>query len=67
MKESKLVQLFKMTQAVVTGEPPKDLGEHGEIRLRRGLRRAVRRHHRLLRFRSRLIPTTPAGPAATPG
>lgn len=32
--ESKLVQLFKMAKAVVTGKPPTDLGEHAEIRMR---------------------------------
>lgn len=31
--ESKLVQLFVMAKAAVTGEPPKDLGDHKEIRL----------------------------------
>ncbi len=33
VKESKLVQLFKMAKAVVTGKPPTDLGEHAEIRM----------------------------------
>lgn len=32
VKESKIVQLFKMAKAVVTGEPPK-LGEHVEMRM----------------------------------
>jgi len=31
VKESKLVQLYKMAEAAVTGKPPK-LGEHGHIR-----------------------------------
>jgi general stress protein 26 len=34
VKESKLVQLFKMAKAVVTGTPPTDLGEHAQIRMR---------------------------------
>jgi general stress protein 26 len=34
VKESKLVQLFHMARAVVTGKPPTDLGEHAEIRMR---------------------------------
>ena len=34
VKESKLVQLFAMAKAVVTGKPPQDLGEHAEVRLR---------------------------------
>ena len=33
VKESKVVQLYKMAKAVFTGEKPRDLGEHGEIRL----------------------------------
>ncbi|MBP7566680.1 MAG: pyridoxamine 5'-phosphate oxidase family protein [Burkholderiaceae bacterium] len=32
--DSKMVQLFKMAKAVVTGKPPKDLGEHREVKLR---------------------------------
>lgn len=31
--ESKMVQLFKMAKAVVTGEPPRSLGEHKELTL----------------------------------
>lgn len=31
--ESKIVQLFRMAQAVITGNPPKGLGEHAEIRM----------------------------------
>jgi general stress protein 26 len=34
VKENKLVQLYKMAKAAMTGQPPQDLGEHGEIRLR---------------------------------
>ena len=34
VKSNKLVQLFAMAKAAVTGSPPKDLGEHGEVRLR---------------------------------
>ena len=34
VKESKLVQLFKMAKAAVTGKPPTDMGEHAEVRLR---------------------------------
>jgi len=33
VKESKLVQLYEMAKAVVTGKPP-TLGEHGEVRMR---------------------------------
>lgn len=32
--ESKMVQLYKMAKAAITGEPPRDLGEHREIELR---------------------------------
>lgn len=31
VKESKIVQLFEMAKAVVTGDPPTGLGEHGEV------------------------------------
>ncbi len=31
--ESKVVQLFKMARAAITGKPPRDLGEHGKIRM----------------------------------
>ena len=31
--DSKMVQLFKMAKAAVTGDTPKNLGEHKEIRL----------------------------------
>lgn len=34
VKANKLVQLFVMAQAAVTGRPPKDLGQHGELRMR---------------------------------
>jgi len=34
VKESKLVQLFHMAKAAVTGKPPTGLGEHAEIRMR---------------------------------
>ncbi len=34
VKESKLVQLFKMAQAAVTGKPPTALGDHAEVRMR---------------------------------
>lgn len=34
VKESKLVQLWEMAKAVVTGKPPSDLGEKGEVRMR---------------------------------
>lgn len=33
VKESKMVQLFKMAKAAVTGQPPKGLGEHREVNL----------------------------------
>jgi general stress protein 26 len=31
--ESKMVQLFKMAKAAITGEPPRNLGEHKELTL----------------------------------
>ena len=34
VKESKIVQLYEMAKAVMTGKPPTDLGEHGEVRMR---------------------------------
>ncbi|MEP6740247.1 MAG: pyridoxamine 5'-phosphate oxidase family protein [Caldimonas sp.] len=34
VKESKVVQLYEMAKAVVTGKSPVDLGEHGEVRMR---------------------------------
>jgi len=34
VKESKVVQLYEMAKAAVTGKPPTELGEHGEVRMR---------------------------------
>lgn len=34
VKSSKLVQLFAMAKAAVTGKPPTDIGEYGEVRMR---------------------------------
>jgi general stress protein 26 len=34
VKESQIVQLFKMAKAAITGTPPTGMGEHGEIRMR---------------------------------
>lgn len=34
VKESKLVQLYKMARAAVTGERPEGMGEHAEVQLR---------------------------------
>ena len=31
--ESKMVQLFKMVKAAITGNPPTDMGEHKELKL----------------------------------
>ena len=33
VKESKIVQIYKMAKAAATGNPP-DMGEHGQIRMR---------------------------------
>lgn len=33
VKENKLVQLFQMAKAAVTGKPPTEMGETGEIRM----------------------------------
>jgi len=33
VKSSKIVQLFKTAKASVTGKPPTDLGEHGEVHM----------------------------------
>lgn len=33
VKESKVVQLFKMAKAAVTGSPPTDMGEHGKLHM----------------------------------
>jgi general stress protein 26 len=32
VKENRVVRLFEMARAVVTGKPPKDPGEHGKVR-----------------------------------
>lgn len=34
VKESKLTQLYEMAKAAITGKPPTDLGESGEVRMR---------------------------------
>lgn len=34
VEKSKIVQLFEMAKAAVTGKPPTDIGEHEEVRLR---------------------------------
>jgi general stress protein 26 len=34
VKDSKLTQMAKMAKAVITGSPPKDMGEHAEVRMR---------------------------------
>ena len=34
VKASKLVQMFKMAKAAITGNPPTDMGEHAEVRMR---------------------------------
>lgn len=34
VKESQIVQLFKMAKAAITGTTPTGMGEHGEIRMR---------------------------------
>lgn len=34
VKESKVVQVFKMAKAVITGNPPTDMGKHGEVHMR---------------------------------
>lgn len=33
VKSSKLVQLYKMAKAVITGKPPADMGEHAEVKM----------------------------------
>jgi general stress protein 26 len=33
VKESKIVQLYEMAKAAITGKPPTDLGEHAVIRM----------------------------------
>jgi general stress protein 26 len=34
VKESKIVQLYTMAKAAVTGKPPTELGDHGVVRMR---------------------------------
>jgi general stress protein 26 len=34
VKESKIVQLFRMAKAAATGQPPTRMGEHAEVRMR---------------------------------
>jgi general stress protein 26 len=34
VKDSKLVQMLKIAKAAVTGKPPANLGEHGEVRMK---------------------------------
>lgn len=34
VKESKIVQLYQMAKAAITGKPPTDLGERAEIRMK---------------------------------
>ena len=36
VKDSKITQLFKMAKAAVTGEPPSNMAETGEVRMRSG-------------------------------
>lgn len=33
IKESQMVQLFKMAKAALTGTPPENMGEHAELKL----------------------------------
>ena len=33
VKESKIVQLYQMAKAVITGKPPTEMGEHAKIRM----------------------------------
>jgi general stress protein 26 len=33
VKQSKVVQLFKMAKAAVTGQPPTDMGDRGQVRM----------------------------------
>lgn len=33
VKDNKLTQLLKMARAAVTGHPPKDMGDHGTVRM----------------------------------
>jgi general stress protein 26 len=34
VKDSKLTQLYKMAKAAITGKPPRDMGDVGEVRMR---------------------------------
>jgi general stress protein 26 len=34
VKANKLTQLYRMAKAAMTGEPPEDMGEHGQVRMR---------------------------------
>ena len=34
VKDSKLVQVFKMARAAITGDAPAEMGEHAEVRMR---------------------------------
>jgi len=34
VKDSKIVQKFKMARAAITGHPPQDMGEHATVRMR---------------------------------
>lgn len=34
VKTNKLVQLYKMAKAAVTGKPPQNMGEHAEVKMR---------------------------------
>lgn len=36
VKASKLMQLYEMAKSVVTGEPPRNLGESGDVRMNAG-------------------------------
>lgn len=33
VKANKLTQLYRMAKAAVTGKPPEDMGEHGQVRM----------------------------------
>ena len=33
VKDNKLVQVFKMVKAAATGQPPKDMADHGRVRM----------------------------------
>ena len=34
VKTNKVMQIFKMAKAAITGTPPTDMGEHGKVRMR---------------------------------